>query len=653
MGGYIMAPLAVYNAVKNWQSGNTGADALQGAEAGAAIGSVVPGIGTLIGGLAGGAIGALSSAFGGGKPDPETGTWNQYLSQVNQLPAAQQQQVANMLTPQQAMTNLAGVMDAKNAAAGHSQPIEQVFGRMGENNLMTQMANEINQAYQAGQITPGESIGQQWNQTINPWLQSKGVTWDPTQKSATGQLETPALQQNLQSLMGSFERGTLGQGTMTGGMGVSGQGIPNMPEFMGLGTPGFAPVPTTPAIADPGLASSPSAMLPGTSKAEGGRMSALDHIYRGRFADRQHFQDGGSAYFDYTAGAPAVSPAVQASFDPTSPSFGTDPGTTGPAVDTSSFTPTSPYFGTSGQTPIDPGISQGSYQPGDVSGGFDPNATITMADGTTFDPKTGIQTDPSGKMTYIGTGGSSSLMQSLQSGLGKLIGQQGLGKALTSWGQLAPLLQLAGIGRSTTNLKPPTAAPGMTQGAGTPPVPMFNRQQIMNPSNLPGGAPMTTQDWYTYGSRPGAQFFTNNQLPMTQMTGVGPSYQPSAPTTQTPIRPTTMPNLAGRPVGARGGRSSALDTVGYGMPEFDSSVQHFAQGPGTGTSDNIPAQLSDGEYVMDANTVSLLGDGSNKAGAAKLDQLRENLRRQAARPMSQGKQFMHAKPPMAYMGRRR
>jgi hypothetical protein len=89
------------------------------------------------------------------------------------------------------------------------------------------------------------------------------------------------------------------------------------------------------------------------------------------------------------------------------------------------------------------------------------------------------------------------------------------------------------------------------------------------------------------------------------------------------------------------------------MPEFDSSVQHFAQGPGTGTSDNIPAQLSDGEYVMDANTVSLLGDGSNKAGAAKLDQLRENLRRQAARPMSQGKQFMHAKPPMAYMGRRR
>jgi hypothetical protein len=89
------------------------------------------------------------------------------------------------------------------------------------------------------------------------------------------------------------------------------------------------------------------------------------------------------------------------------------------------------------------------------------------------------------------------------------------------------------------------------------------------------------------------------------------------------------------------------------MPEFDSAVQHHAVGPGDGTSDNIPAQLSDGEYVFDANTVSLLGNGSNKAGAAKLDQLRENLRRSAAKPMSKGKQFMKAKPPAAYMGKGR
>ena len=36
--------------------------------------------------------------------------------------------------------------------------------------------------------------------------------------------------------------------------------------------------------------------------------------------------------------------------------------------------------------------------------------------------------------------------------------------------------------------------------------------------------------------------------------------------------------------------------------------------------------LSDGEYVMDAETVSALGDGSNDAGAKRLDEMRERLR---------------------------
>ena len=80
------------------------------------------------------------------------------------------------------------------------------------------------------------------------------------------------------------------------------------------------------------------------------------------------------------------------------------------------------------------------------------------------------------------------------------------------------------------------------------------------------------------------------------------------------------------------------------QPEFDSAQESSVQGPGDGTSDDIPAQLSDGEYVMDANTVSMLGNGSNKAGAARLGQLRENLRKHAARSMKGGKQFMKAKP---------
>jgi hypothetical protein len=50
-------------------------------------------------------------------------------------------------------------------------------------------------------------------------------------------------------------------------------------------------------------------------------------------------------------------------------------------------------------------------------------------------------------------------------------------------------------------------------------------------------------------------------------------------------------------------------------------------GPGDGQSDDIPAMLADGEYVIDAETVAQIGNGSTKAGAQALDKFRENIRR--------------------------
>jgi len=49
-------------------------------------------------------------------------------------------------------------------------------------------------------------------------------------------------------------------------------------------------------------------------------------------------------------------------------------------------------------------------------------------------------------------------------------------------------------------------------------------------------------------------------------------------------------------------------------------------GAGDGQSDDIPAMLADGEYVIDAETVAQIGNGSTKAGAAALDKFRENIR---------------------------
>lgn len=77
--GALGAGYGVYNAVNNWESGNTGSDALNGASAGASIGTMVaPGIGTVIGGLIGGGVGALSSAFGGGKQSMADKMWRSF-----------------------------------------------------------------------------------------------------------------------------------------------------------------------------------------------------------------------------------------------------------------------------------------------------------------------------------------------------------------------------------------------------------------------------------------------------------------------------------------------------------------------------------------------------------------------------------------------
>jgi hypothetical protein len=54
-------------------------------------------------------------------------------------------------------------------------------------------------------------------------------------------------------------------------------------------------------------------------------------------------------------------------------------------------------------------------------------------------------------------------------------------------------------------------------------------------------------------------------------------------------------------------------------------------GPGTETSDDIPAMLSDGEFVMTARAVRGAGNGSRREGAKKMYALMHQLERNAAR----------------------
>jgi hypothetical protein len=130
-------------------------------------------------------------------------------------------------------------------------------------------------------------------------------------------------------------------------------------------------------------------------------------------------------------------------------------------------------------------------------------------------------------------------------------------------------------------------------------------------------------DYLTYGTRPELSFFDYAPATSAPITSPIPN-NPAAPAMYAP----DVDNVRF----AKGGRT-----------EF------AVNGAGTGRSDDIPAVLSDGEYVIDAETVALLGDGSNKAGAKKLDELRIKVRKHKGRKLAKGRFSANAKRPEAYL----
>lgn len=71
--------------------------------------------------------------------------------------------------------------------------------------------------------------------------------------------------------------------------------------------------------------------------------------------------------------------------------------------------------------------------------------------------------------------------------------------------------------------------------------------------------------------------------------------------------------------------------------------------PGTGMRDDVPAMiklakggqpaaLSEGEYVIPADIVSMLGDGNSEAGAKILQQFIKEIRKKKGKHLARGKQ---------------
>tara|TARA_R110000868_G_scaffold95522_3_gene262638 strand:+ start:788 stop:1846 length:1059 start_codon:yes stop_codon:yes gene_type:complete len=86
--------------------------------------------------------------------------------------------------------------------------------------------------------------------------------------------------------------------------------------------------------------------------------------------------------------------------------------------------------------------------------------------------------------------------------------------------------------------------------------------------------------------------------------------------------------------------------VGMGLPQSASMPQLMSAaqfgylnartggmiaGPGDGKSDDIPAMLSNGEHVIDAATVSDLGNGDNDTGHKRIEEIKHKIRSSAGR----------------------
>jgi hypothetical protein len=76
----------------------------------------------------------------------------------------------------------------------------------------------------------------------------------------------------------------------------------------------------------------------------------------------------------------------------------------------------------------------------------------------------------------------------------------------------------------------------------------------------------------------------------------------------------------------QGGISSLPKYAMGGETKFPRKTGHIA-GPGTGTSDSVPAMLSDGEFVFTAKAVRAMGNGSRRKGAKRMYAMMKDLER--------------------------
>ena len=176
---------------------------------------------------------------------------------------------------------------------------------------------------------------------------------------------------------------------------------------------------------------------------------------------------------------------------------------------------------------------------------------------------------------------------------------------------------------------------------------------LMNQDKKQYGVPSNDQVNWNGGSLSKFRYSPDQYKPDTA-TPPNPPYQAqyvdrrNPPDTRTPMTPYQPVMLA-----ASGGLMDDAEFVGGGLADLGgySDGGRMLKGPGDGMSDSIPAtigrkqpaRLADNEFVVPADVVSHLGNGSSDAGAKKLYAMMNNVRKARTGKKKQAPQINAAK----------
>jgi len=146
--------------------------------------------------------------------------------------------------------------------------------------------------------------------------------------------------------------------------------------------------------------------------------------------------------------------------------------------------------------------------------------------------------------------------------------------------------------------------------------PMFNAPQIIPIEMATGGSTTTASVYDPFSTRDTAGG-----------SGISGSLTPGLTRAQLNYILTGLPDyLQGR---AEGGHIEGHNPQFYSEGGLNSLNNRYVKGDGDGTSDDVPAMLANGEFVIPADVVSKLGNGSNDAGANVLDEFLQVIRKHA------------------------